>query len=279
MLNDPEGVKRLTNLKSLYDRQAAELGQHRQLAQSYQGLPPPDQLRAHMQRQQQEAEALKIKPWNPKHPDFQRTNSRLSNVRAFQGSRQEIISDPDLTPDQKNRLIGNMAARNGITEDDVKLLKENEAYTQEVKAELERDPDAFVQSRVEQLISQKFAQYEQFQQQRSQSQQFIEKNLPVIEKYQDVMLETMTHENRRDVALQMAQVMAERDSLLEKLKDNARVVETAKVQSHNTRNRATVKRDAATVDAPSLATVMKADMSRLSNDQVLEKIMQARGLG
>lgn len=273
-LKDPEGVKRLQGLVSLQGRQAAQLGQYQKELQAYQGLPPADQLREQYARQQKEAQAANLKPWNPGHPDVARTNSRLNRAKAFMGAFEVATPEQQADPNYRAQLAQKLG---GVRKEDLDLLEEKKQSQQEFHEKFHDDPQGVLQEFVSQQVAAGIARFEEFQNQRVQVQQFMGNNQELLSKHSDAVQWAMENPARREVGMRLATLEEENQKLREKLAAESEVVETAKVQAGYAKQRATVKRDAATVGELTMDAVLKrADEGKLSEADLLKQLRKAR---
>lgn len=204
-LKSVEDLKRFQNQTSLFGRQANELGQARkQLQDLYQ------QQHADKQRQEQEAAKQNLSPFHAKHPQYYQNRERI--IRA-QGYLAEVSGKSD--PNE----IRAAAARHGVTQQDVDMAYQAKAYSENVQAELQRDPEGFIESRAERAIQTALQKYDQYLNSRNEAQSFVNKHQDLIadpkaQQLMDRALDPST--SRSDLAIEIARLTKERDELLAK---------------------------------------------------------------
>jgi len=240
----PEEIKQLLNLRSLYGRQAQELGEARKRAEAYQGLPSPEEIRATLEQRQREADVQKLQQWHPKHPDHQTAMSRLERVKhysaAVQGATQGLPQESH--DDVKARIAQSI----GISNDDIQFHNQWVQNDQQVRQELARDPEGFIEQRVAALLERsldtRFSQFEQYQTARVQAQQYLSENGKLMEANRERFLELMPQFGR-DGALKLIQLEAENKGLRANIGKATEVQATAQAQQAALQKRSRVSRD------------------------------------
>lgn len=242
----PEEIKQLLNLKSLYGRQAQELGQYRKQVEAYQGLPSPDEIRSGLEQRQREAEAQKLQAWHPKHPEHQQAMSRLEKVRHYSQAVAAASRIPGLSPEQIDSLKDQTARELGVSNDDIQFHNQWVQHDQTVRQEFARDPEGFieqrVQARVENAIQQAFAQFEQYQTTRTTAQSFLAENGKLLETNRERFLELMPRMGREG-ALQLIKLEEENKSLRGNIGKATQVQAQAQAQQSALKQRSKISRD------------------------------------
>lgn len=244
----PEEIKQLLNLKSLYGRQAQELGQYRKQVEAYQGLPSPDEIRSALEQRQREAEVQKLQAWHPKHPEHQQAMSRLEKVRHYSAAVAANVNLPGLTPEQQDEIKARTASALGVSNDDIQFHNQWVQHDQTVRQEFARDPEGFieqrVQARVENAIQQAFAKFEQYQSTRTTAQSFLAENGKLLETNRDRFLELMPQLGREG-ALQVIRLEEENKSLRGNIGKATQVQAQAQAQQSALKQRSKISRDGA----------------------------------
>ncbi len=240
----PEEIKQLLNLRSLYGRQAQELGQYRKQVEAYQGLPSPEEIRATLEQRQREAEVQKLQQWHPKHPDHQTAMSRLDRVKHYSAAVQGALQG--LPQESHDDTKARIAQSIGVSNDDIQFHNQWVQHDQTVRQDLARDPEGFIEQRVaariESAIQQAFSQFEQYQGARTQAQQFISDNGTLMEAHRDRFLELMPQYGREG-ALQLIKLETENQSLRANIGKATEVQATAQAQQAALQKRSRVSRD------------------------------------
>lgn len=273
--------KRYNDQQSYLKNLSRELADHRKHREAWGDLDP-QQVRADIDRRTREAEQAKLKPWHPSHPDYARTDARLARVESFHATREAIMSDPSLAPEDKERLVRGLATRAGITSDDVGLYREHQETVEEAKRRMGRDPEGFVSNiaapLIEQIVSRHLQQYDQYRQVSSQTEAWLTdpKRAPLLEKHAESVLWAMDDKTpRREVGIKLAALSAEVDALKSKLGSNRETVETAAAQQAALKKRAIVRRDP-TTEAAQLDPLEEAKSKNLSGVELIEHLRAVR---
>lgn len=242
----PEELKQLLNLKSLYGRQAQELGQSRKQLEAYQGLPSPDEIRSTLEQRQREAEVQKLQAWHPKHPEHQQAMSRLEKVRHFSAAVAANANVPGLTSEQHEDIKARTASALGVSNEDIQFHNQWVQHDQTVRQEFARDPEGFieqrVQARVENAIQQAFSQFEQYQSTRTTAQSFLAENGKLLETNRDRFLELMPQLGREG-ALQVIRLEEENKGLRGNIGKATQVQAQAQAQQSALKQRSKISRD------------------------------------
>lgn len=229
--------KRFNDTQPFLSKLQQENQQYRQQLQQWDGLDPRE-IRQQQQAQQQQAQLASLKPWNRDHPE----HTRFRGVRERLKAQYELANElPPETRDQAMRAINGR-----VSESDRKALEEYRSYRESEEAMTPEERDDRYREMAAQVFSAKLAEYEQFQQTRQGTQQFLQSNSEVVDKYRDVVLWGMNHPARREVGVRLAQLEAENEQLRGKATTQTQEVETARARDAITKQRATVKRDAST---------------------------------
>lgn len=218
---------------------------HQEQLKAWEGLDPV-QVRESLQRQQQQAEAARLKPWNARHPEFGSTQSRLNKVRSYFQSAEAIEADPNVTPEAKQSMLSRMAQKMGVTREDAKLYQDFESEKESIQERLATDFDGLFQERFEAHFQARMADYEQFQSAKTKTESILSGNSGLIEKRRDEILWAMQNPQRSEVAFALAQAREELESLKAKVGQQSEHVETAQAQSAALKQRASVQRDVQT---------------------------------
>lgn len=239
-LKGPEDLKRIVNERSLMGRQANELGQLRQQMSELQ-----KQQQAERTRQEQEAQKANLSPFHAKHPQYQANQARIAKAAAFDAMAGAL--DPN---DPKySQTYNAMAARAGVTREDLALMKQQQAYGSQIRAEQEADPEGFVEARAARLIDSRLAQFDQYLNNRMQAQSFVQQHQDLINdpKMQQVMAEALDERtSRSQLAVKIATLEREKAELLAKATTETAEVETLRAQQELAGRQTLTRRRAST---------------------------------
>lgn len=270
-LANPEQAKHLENLDKLFGRQAQEVGTLRQQIQSYQGLPPPEQLRSLLDQQKQQAEIAKLKPWVTGHPESGQAQQRIARARMF---KQAVDSG---VPEE---ALGKLAKEWRVTADDVKLLNEYDDHKSTIQDRLATDFDGLFNDYFQSRFSAAIQQWEGKRVASIGATQFLEQNQELLQKHQDAAVWAMQNENRREVALRLAQLEEENSKLRGSAVKGQEAVHAAEARNALAKTRAAsvTRRDPAT-NADSIGNVYeRAKAGKLDDRQLLQELYKARGI-
>ncbi len=211
--------------------------QYRQQLQQWEGLDP-QQIRQQQQLQQQQAQIAALKPWNRDHPE----HSRFNDVRGKLKAQYELANS--LPPDVRDQALRSI--NGAVSETDKRALEEYRAYREREESMTPEERDDRYREMAAQVFQAKLQEYEQFQQTRQGTQQFLQNNAEFVDKYRDVVLWGMNHPARREVGIRLAQLEAENQTLRGKATGDVQEIETARARDAINKHRATVRRDATT---------------------------------
>lgn len=218
--------KSYNELRTYANRQMAEMQKFRQ---QFDGIDPQQAREALAAAQRQQA-AQQVSPFSRRHPEYSQTRSRLDRVQMFERAAEGI---------QDEQQVRQMAQRMGVTVDDLKMSQEARATREQMTEELLSDPDSFIADRVQGLIQNHFNQYEQYQQARTSTGQWMERNQDLVQHYAKdmhaVMDPTVPGQAKAEY---VAKLLAERDALKAKLSENVEAVSTAQAQKQIVTSRA-----------------------------------------
>lgn len=247
--------KRFEDARTYMDKLARENADHRKYREQWGDLDPV-QVRQQQETASRQAEALKLKPWHPGHPDAHRTDGRLARVESYKNARDAIAGDQGLDAETKTRLINSLSNASGVTQEDVALYREHQQTVQDAQVRMARDPEGFIRSiaqpMAEQIARQMVGQYDQERIRTQQTDQWMSdpKRAPLLDKYgQDVLWAMDPNTPRRDVGNTLAVLKAENEALKLKLGAERETVETANAQHIALNKRSVVKRDPNTAKA------------------------------
>ncbi|MBA2707350.1 MAG: hypothetical protein H0U59_06060 [Gemmatimonadaceae bacterium] len=241
----------------------------------WQGLDPR-QVRDVIDRQKKQTETSGLKPWHPKHPEAAQTDARIGRVKNFIAASRAISRD--LPPEQQSAMKNAMAAELGVSGEDAQLYQEHEQYVQGALNEFTRDPATYIEQHTQNAIQRALQEYDQFQSTKIQTQQFMTdpKNATVIKEHADTILWAMNNPQRRDVGIELARVMAERDSLKLQVGKQTESVATAEAQSQALRGKAGVSRDPRTSPVAAADPVKSGLALGLKGDALIKHIEKTR---
>lgn len=239
-ITSPDDLKRVVNERSLLGRQANELGQLRQqYAQAQQQM-----AQAQAQREQ-EAQRANLSPFHAKHPQFQVNQGRIAKANAFNSALDAL--PPEVRANQQ--VVQQMAARMGVSREDLNLANDAKSYQERILAEQASDPEGFVEARAMRVVQDQLSRFEQYLNNRFQTQAFVQQHQALINdpKAQQVMSEVLDERtSRADLAVRIANLERERAELLSKAKSETAEVETLKAQNDLASRQVITRRRAST---------------------------------
>ena len=259
LLGSPEGIQKLSNLSRAYGSVSRELGELRKEKQSWEGQQA---------ERQQAAQQANIRPFQKQHPDYAKTMSSVDRVKAFKSAL--AAAPQELQDDAGYR--GRLAQQMRVNMDDAKVHDEFEAHREQTVQQLATDPESFIDSRVDQIVQQRLAQFEQAIQHRGEVQHLLDSNKDLIGRRRDDILQSMNNPHRRDEAIQKAMLMEEVEQLRIKLAEDSRHVTAAKAQRHIAQGRAS---EPARRDPVSSAIIQDPGSELVKNGASPKDIFQA----
>lgn len=242
LLATPEGIKELLNQRRAYGSIAREVGDLRKKSQAWDGLDP-QVARQLLSERQHAAQVANLKPFQRQHPEYSKTMDRVSKVKGYMAALN--AAPPEMRDDPGYR--GRLAQQMRVTAEDAKLHDEFDEHRENAVQQLATDPESFIDTRVEQIVQARLVQFEQAIQNRGHVQHVLDTNQELITKHRDDIMRAMENPNRHEVALEMARLKEEVETLRSKVVQDSRHVETAKAQRQIAQGRAseTGRRDPA----------------------------------
>lgn len=235
---DAQKLQHLVHLEKLHGRQAAELGQLRQVAKQWEGLDR-QQVDQILKEREQAAKVANLKPWNRGHPQnthfarvrdgIARDMKRLERVPFEQREalRQQLLAD--YTPEQVQQY-----------EEYNKWRAEEDAMTPEDREDRYREmARTEARQEIEALLK--------YQDQSRRTQEFMTQHGDLIKNHRDVF-ETALDPNipRSQLAAEIASLKAQLAAATGERAKNIKVVETARAQTQQSQRAAAVARDVGT---------------------------------
>ena len=276
--------KRFKDLETYTQRVARERTELRNYRQQWGDLDPQT-VRQQLQAQQAEADKHKLKAWHPGHPESDRTMQRLHRAESYKASRDALLSDPAIAQmDEKSqaRLLQNLAAQQGVQQDDLKLLNEFEQTTREERRQYDRDPRGYigqiVREEATRIAQQQVQEYDQYRNMSMATEQWMQdpQRAELLTKHREAVLWAMDDKTpRREVGVTIAALAAEVQALKAKLGADRETVETAAAQKAAVTQRATVRRDPNTT-RPITDPVDEGLKSNLTGVQLIEHLRARR---
>jgi hypothetical protein len=255
-IKDHNELNRLAGMNQLYGRQATEVGTLRQQIAQLES-----QQQAAQQKAQEEAQRLNLSPFHSRHPQHQQNTARVQAFGAFRSALQGLPPELQNDPAARARLAQAMR----VTPDDEKLYQQQEQYSLQVRQEMESDPDAFVERRVERLLNERLQQYEQYQEAKVAAKGLIQQHQPLIEKHSDRMNWILDpNVPARDKAIWAASQEAKVAELMASKVPEAQQVETLKA-----RNQLAQRQVAPTRTAAAVAPNPHAEYAKTKNPEQL----------
>jgi hypothetical protein len=185
--------------------------------------------------QKKATDAVNLKPWNARSPDYQQTRQRLDRVDAYVKA-SSVVSQ--LPPERQDAAQAQLRQQFGVTGDDVKLFREHQDHTQHSVRQLSEDPHGFIGSIIESTLKERFEQYEQYQQLRNQTDQWLNQNAGLMNGRQQDVVKLMDMP-RRDAAIQILKQEQELATLRQQLVKQGEKAATGEVLQQSVKNRAT----------------------------------------
>lgn len=180
------------------------------------------------EKMQQESEAkAKMLPFQKSHPEYANTRERLGKVAAFRTALSSIDNADDNT-------MKKLAQNFGLTVDDFKMEQSEQAYRQKIGEELNADPEGFIQSRVENKITEALQKYDSYISSKVNVERRLNdpSNARLLDAYAPQMAQIMDPQvSSSDKAFQYAQLLAERDALKAKLGNRVEEVAHSEAQT------------------------------------------------
>lgn len=242
ILRDPQGAKRLAGMHKLYGQQTNEIGALRKQVQQYEGLDP-QQARTALQELEKLKAQQQASPFSKRHPEFAANRERIAKADLWIKAAQGL----------DEAQARSMAHRMGVTTDDLKMHREAEQYSARLRQEFEADPDEFVESRLERKLEERFAQYEQMQNARASTQQWLgdPQNAAYIQNYAVELDQLMDPQvSMREKIAYVGKLMAERDALRKQVGSQVEDVAAAQAQQAALSTRAQTAARRSSAQAP-----------------------------
>lgn len=151
--------KSYKELRPSFTRATQELAE---MKRQWQGLDP-QQVRSAMEENARRQQMANASPFSRRHPEFAKNSSRLERADMFIKAAQGMDDDQARA----------MAARMGISADDLKLHSEAKAYREGMIQEFISDPDAFIAERVESLVTQRMQDYDTWNMGRANAERWL----------------------------------------------------------------------------------------------------------
>ena len=267
-IKDPKELDRIAGMTNLYGRQANEVGQLRQQLTQLQ-----QEQQAAQQRAQEEAQRLNLSPFHSRHPQFAHNQAR---IQAYQGYKRTLAThspEAQLDPNLRARI----AQEWGVTQEDQRLAAQQEQHSQQVRQELETDPEGFVEKRTQRLLNEQFQKFEQYLEAKVNAQGLIQQHQPLIEKHAERM-NWMLDPNipAREKAIWAAQQEAKIAELLNTKVPEAQHVETLKARSQLASRQVAPTRAAAAVAPNPFAEYEKRKKSDPNAQEALKDAIFGR---
>ena len=222
-IKDPRELDRIAGMTQLYGRQANEVGQLRQQLTQLQ-----QEQQAVQQRSQEEAQRLNLSPFHSRHPQHQQNVARVQAFGSFKAALQGLPPELQNDPAQRSRLAQAM----GVSADDEKIFRQQEAYSQQVQQEFQSNPDEFVEKRVERRLQEQFQKFEEYLEAKVNARGLIEQHQPLIDKHADRMNWMLDPQvPSRDKAIWAAQQEARVAELMANKVPQAQQIETLRARN------------------------------------------------
>ncbi len=166
------------NWEQRYKDQQPYLTRSRQelaeMRKQYDGLDPQRarEALAEMERRQTVANTS---PFSRRHPEYSQNKSRIERADMFLKAAEGMDNDQARA----------MAARMGITADDLQIRNQANAHREQMQEQLFSDPDAFITERVENLVTQKLSEHAAFLEGRTNAEKWLSdpKNDQIVKSY------------------------------------------------------------------------------------------------
>lgn len=195
--------------------------EQQQLQAKYQPFANQDPQKVRQAMEHME-KAQALRPWNPRHPDYQRNNTRIQRAESYIASMRALPEDVRATHAQA------ALSQAGLTQDDVKLAMEKERVVQEETQQFFADPKGSIREEARQVVQEQLARFEQYQAARNGAQQMLSDptNQALIKAHAPTMHQIMDPAiPAQDKAFFVGNLMAEnaalRAQVQEKMQNNA----------------------------------------------------------
>jgi hypothetical protein len=225
------------------------------------------------QQQRQQAEAQKLQPWDPRHPDASKTMQRLDRVRNYSAAVNALPQS--LSPEQRNEAAQAIARSIGVSAEDGQLYREQQEHEKNFLTSFARDPRTTIREEARQEIQAAFQEFEQFHQLRAQTQQFLNQNQDLVKTHAADIEWAMNNPARREVGIEVARLRA-KVAALEAQQDGAMEAKaSADAQKALTKRRNTVPRDGGTAPVET-DPVAAAEKEGLTDEALANRLIQSR---
>ncbi len=230
--------KRLKDKDSYIGKLNAEMHRIQQEAQQYRELGDPQTLAQQVQQFREQAEQSQLKEWNKRHPEYHNFSALRQKVANFNEFSKHMSQE------QKDQ-----AAVSSFSRDELGRIHAWQSHQAGVQRELAEDPEGFIQNYIQDSIRDALSDFEQYNTTRSQTDEYLNQNKDLIEKYEDDFLRVMSDGSpKRQIAMELIAQKAELEELRQKVGQSIEKSALADAQTQALQNKATVKRDLSTSD-------------------------------
>ncbi len=199
------------------------------LTKRYDGIDP-DRAREALAEMQRRQEVAQASPFSRRHPEYSQNKSRIERAELA------IKATEGMERDEANRI----AARMGVTTEDLQMRNQANAYRQQQQEQLFSDPDTFIAERVESLVNQKLSQQMAFIEGRTNAEKWLSdpKHDQIVKNYApDINRLLDGNMPLRDKVAFLGEKFSELDALKKQLGQQAETVAHADAQKAALGNR------------------------------------------
>lgn len=254
--------------KQLLDEKARwghERAQMRQQLEAFQ--QQAQQWESERKRQEAEANRLKLKSWNPQHPESSRTRERLARVDAFMAAMSAATPEQQADPAYRTALARKMS----VTAEDAKLHDEWTQNRDHTVAEFSADPEGYITGVARQIAAPMIQQALQQFQTHMQAVQEVQRDLgdmAAIKPYAPMLAQALQNGVPYEYALKMVAQQRELEQLKAGAGSAQRMQQSADERVRLQKQGASMTRDPRGAGMPDLYELAKkeADKDGISYD-------------
>ncbi len=214
------------NWEQRYKDQQPYLTKSRQeiaeLRKQYDGLDP-QRAREALAEMERRSQAANASPFSRRHPEYSQNKSRIDRADMFLKAAEGMDNDSARA----------MAARMGITADDLQIRNQANAHREQMQEQLFSDPDAFIAERVETLVQQKLNEHAAFLEGRTNAEKWLSepKNDQIVKSYAaDINRLVDSNVPLRDKVAFLGEKLSRLEALEKQLGQQAETVSQANAQ-------------------------------------------------
>ncbi len=214
------------NWQKRYEDQQPYLTKSRQeiaeMRKQYDGLDPV-RAREALADMERRAQAANASPFSRRNPEYGQNKSRIDRADMFLKAAEGMDNDQ----------ARQMAARMGVTAEDLSIRNQANAYREQMQEQLFSDPDAFIAERVESLVQQKLSEHAAFLEGRTNAEKWLSdpKNDQIVKSYAtDINRLVDSNVPLRDKVAFLGEKLSRLEALEKQLGQQAETVSQANAQ-------------------------------------------------